>query len=315
MFLDFRMWLFVLVARMSPRLPAFRGRTRIFLLLHSWLGLAHHRLLVDAKMRRPVEFLVKLDVQSWLQRLAFLTGEYESETVLFLEQLRTCRLDQGYVLDIGANVGMITIPLALMSKNQSAGGQAVVAVEAVPDNVAALQANIFLNNLTEDVRVLAVALGEVEKSIFIEVEGGLKAGQGSGTANILPDGSSYECEKQELELTTIDHLAESLVLNSGCSVIKIDTDGYDLKVLQGAVDFLAENRPVIFGEFSAHCMNWHHQTIEDVQAFAEHHGYRVFFRKNRIFRFSSTLPVSGFVQDLLLVPNETAEAVRWCIDD
>ncbi len=315
MFLSFRVWLFVTVSRISSHLPPFRGRTRIFLLLHTWLGLAHQHLEVDARMKQPVRFWVRLDVQSWLQRIAFLTGEYESETVVFLRRLWASRGSKGVFLDIGANVGMISIPFGLMSRDVMVGQPVVVAVEAVPDNVKALRVNIGLNALNKEIRVLESAVGEVEKSIFIQVEGDLKAGQGSGTANILPDGSTYACVRQELKLTTLDLLSASGALGLGCSLIKIDTDGYDLKVLQGATKLLAVDRPVIFGEFAAHCMRWHGQSVDDVENFSGMNGYESFYRVGKTFRFSATRPAAGFVQDLLLVPKECVDGLTWCLDD
>ena len=307
--------LFVSISRLSSRLPAFRGRTRVFLLLYQVLGLSHHSLLVDARLRRPVPFSARLNIQSWLQRIAFLTGGYESETVDFLHRLWQSRAGSGYLLDIGANVGMISIPFALMARATASDNPLVIAVEAVPDNARALETNIGLNDLGTEVVVIESALGDAEKTIHIQVEGDLASGEGSGTANILPDDSTYACVTQPLVLRTLDGLLASGLLAANCSVIKIDTDGYDLKVLEGAVGFLGKCRPVIFGEFSAHCMQWHKQSIADVERFAENMDYDVFFRnEENSLTFAREQPIDGFVQDLLLVPRENCDEFSWCIE-
>ena len=313
-FPNLRAKLFISIARWSSRLPAIRGRTRVFLLLHHALGLAHTRLLVSARLSKPVAFDAQLDMQSWLQRIAFLTGEYESDTVQFLYRLWRSSGSEGYLLDVGANVGMISIPFALMCKPVSGKRPIVVAIEATHDNASALATNIRINDLIADIAIVETALGDEEKTVRIQVEGDLALGEGSGTANILPDQSTFNCVSQSLRLATLDGLLRNGELVGICSVIKIDTDGYDLKVLEGGSRFLAEFRPVIFGEFSAHCMKWHNQSISDVMKFAERNDYSVFFRRAQSLSFAKEEPSEGYIQDLLLIPGEKSAAFTWCVE-
>lgn len=308
-----RSWIFISIGRLSSKLPAFRGRTRIFLILYALLGLKNHRILVDAKMKSPVSFATKLDIQSWLQRVAFLTGEYESDTVNFLNKLRKSHASDGYLLDVGANIGMISIPFALLTRKETDERPVVFAVEAVPDNADSLQTNINANSLQENVQIVRAALGECEKEIKIQVEGDLAAGEGTGTANIMPDDSTYQCVTQTLQLKTLNSFFDSGVIPPNCSVIKIDTDGYDLKVLEGAKKLLDSSRPIVFGEFSAHCMAWHGQSVRDINAFAASIDYEVLFRDSNSLKFRVDEPAGGFVQDILLVPKECLREVEWCM--
>jgi hypothetical protein len=67
--------------------------------------------------------------------------------------------------------------------------------------------------------------------------------------------------------------------------MKLDTDGYDLFVLMGAKGLLERAQPPILGEFSAHCLNWHGQTVADVRDFVDTFDYRVFVRKHPSWDF------------------------------
>lgn len=297
--------LFTLLGRLSAALPPFRGKVRIFLLFYRLLGLSKRHIVLETRLRRPVAFRAELDLHAWLQRLAFLTGGYEEDTVDFLVRLHRFA-GSGYLLDVGANIGLIAIPFAKLT-----GGR-VVAVEAVPDNVIVLRHNVAANDLNDAITILPVGLGDEAKIVQIQVEGDLQAGEGTGTANILPDGSSYECVRQELRIERLDALA----LPDGCSVMKIDTDGYDLKVVMGGVEFLQRNRPIVFGEFSAHCLAWHGQSVEDVIAFARTHGYETWRRQGTSWRFAPFAESTDkFEQDLLLVPREKAAALRAGMGD
>jgi FkbM family methyltransferase len=295
--------LFLGIVRLAAWFPRFRGKTRALLLVYKVLRLEKRHILVWATLRRPVAFQARLDLHAWLQRVALLTGAYEDDTVEVLLDLQRRDGRDGYLLDVGANIGLIAIPFALLVSRPS---PRVVAVEAVPDNVGALRANVERNDLPEAVTIVPVALGAERGVSQIQVEGDLKAGEGTGTANILPEGSTYECVRQEIAVETLDGLAGEGVVPPGCSVVKIDTDGYDLKVLQGATGFLRRERPVILGEFAEHCLRWHGQSLADVVAFAREHGYEVWPRigASRFFMPYEEPARDAYVQDLLLVPSE-----------
>lgn len=277
------------ISRVAAHLPAVRGKNRAFLELLKWAKLPDTHATIKAQLTKPIPYLSNLDLHSWLQRIAFLSGGYEPETVKFLASLHQ---SPGYFLDIGANIGLISIPFAKMTAAK------VFAIEAVPANFEALKANIALNNLP--IIPLPFAVGDEEKTVDIQVEGNVR--NATGTANILADGSTYECERIALNMTTINHLIESGQIPPDCSLIKIDTDGYDLKVLEGATLLLENARPVIFGEFAAHCLNWHGQNIADVKAFAVQFGYITAARDKHCFRLD--FDAASFVQDALLIPSE-----------
>ena len=283
------------VARVAPLLPAVRGRTRVFLELYKLLKLQKEHLISRARLRLPLPYRAELDLHSWSQRIAFLTGGYEPDTTRFLDRLYRSEPGDGYLLDVGANVGLIAIPFAKLSNGPL---PRVIAVEAVPDNARALRRNVAMNALDDAIRIEATALGEASGRASIEVEGDLAAGEGTGTANIVPE--SYGGVRQEILVETVD----SLELPAGCKVIKIDTDGYDLKVLMGARAFLARERPVIYGEFAEHCLHWHEQSVADVISFAADNGYLTWQRRLRSWTFSSEVNRATYVMDLLLVPRE-----------
>ena len=309
---------FVTIGRLSPMLPAIRGRTRIFLILFNALGLRKHHVVVDTWLHRPTKYHAILDLHSWLERIAFLTGGYEDDLVPFLLALSKSMGRPGYLLDVGANIGLISVPFALLRKSEAdargAGLPLVVSFEAVSANFAALQRHARLNHLEHDMLLVHQALGDINATVEIQVEGDLREGEGTGTANILPQGSTHPCVRIPLEIKTLDELGERGLFPAGCTVMKIDTDGYDLKVLLGAQTLLRRDRPVIFGEFSAHCMNWHGQSIADVRSYAASLDYSVYRRVGRTWRFARE--VQGLFEiDLLLVPNEKKAALNWCLTD
>ena len=95
--------------------------------------------------------------------------------------------------------------------------------------------------------------------------------------------------------------------------MKIDTDGYDLFILKGAKLLLTESRPLIYGEFSAHCLGWHGQTVIDVIEYMKSFKYCVYSKKLNEYQFESNINVNSYTSDLLLVPEEKAAQLAWCI--
>ena len=83
--------------------------------------------------------------------------------------------------------------------------------------------------------------------------------------------------------------------------MKIDVDGYDLKVLEGAVNLLTSSRPIIFGEFMKHCLAWHGQSHDDVVDFVRQFDYKVFSKDRSAWRFLSCQEYN-VESDLLIAP-------------
>jgi hypothetical protein len=104
-----RQRLFTAFGRYAHRLPKVRGRNRVFLELFKILGLANHHTYITADLPSPVPYRVRLDLHSWLQRIAFLAGEYEADTTRHLIRLHQLS-GPGYFLDVGANIGLISVP-------------------------------------------------------------------------------------------------------------------------------------------------------------------------------------------------------------
>jgi FkbM family methyltransferase len=284
--------------------------------LHRLLGLERRHLVVSTVLHHPVRFRVNLDLFCLHERMAFFMDHYEPGTVEFLLRLRQ---PGETFLDVGANIGLIAVPFTLLcaakdreQRRESPHQALTYCIEAVAANRESLAANIALNGLADQIAVVGSAVGEREKDVDLQVELNQKSGEGTGTANILPEGSAYECERIALHVTTIDRLVDAGALPRRCGLMKIDTDGYDLFALMGARRFIEEARPVIYGEFMAHCLGWHGQTIGDVQAFLGPLGYKVYTRRQG-WSFKALGDGAPFVQDALCVPDEKLERVRWCI--
>jgi FkbM family methyltransferase len=265
------------------KLPNFRGKVRLAKELQKKLGLENHHILETVVLNDPARYHATLDLHSWNEFLAFVDGGYEGHTVRFLAG---CYDKRGCFLDIGANIGLISLPFAtFIDPSNFAESPFVFCIEAVRSNYERLVHNIQLNQREKAIVAIGKGVGEREKTVEIQVEGNLKEGAGSGTANILAEDTDHPCERIPLTITTLDKLNEIGKIPHRCSLIKIDVDGYDLFVLQGAGKLLSFSRPIIFGEFSSHCLAWHGHSHTDVANYVKKFDYHVFYKPTQAWKF------------------------------
>ncbi len=135
--------------------------------------------------------------------------------------------------DIGANVGYFSC-LALSTDIAK-----VVSFEPDPKNVEILNFNLSINDFSKSkYTVLNIALGEYEsKEIFYR---GNTAN--TGISGLIKNYDEYESQF-EVEVKSLDNLFESGLTKP--TVIKIDTEGYELNVLKGAKELLKNSPPRI----------------------------------------------------------------------
>jgi len=165
---------------------------------------------------------------TYIGRSLELYGEYsEAEIQVFKFLLRPGDV----VLDAGANIGALTLPFARLVGEQGV----VIAFEPQRPMYYLLCSNVALNTI-ENVAAIQVALGATTGTIRVPVLRP-QAHLNFGGVSI---GGDYG---EPVRLRTIDSLPIPRV-----RLIKIDVEGAELEVIQGASETIRRLRPFLFVE-------------------------------------------------------------------
>jgi len=174
----------------------------------------------------------QLDLADNLQRTLYFTGRYEPRCVDHI--VRSLR-EGDLVLDVGANIGTFTVPVA--QRLRELGGGRVIAVEPQTRVRRALQRNVSNAGVSTLVTIVPFAFSDRDGP------GELRASQqfGSddhGTVALGADGET-------IEAVGLVHGSRWLADHeiSRVDVIKIDVEGHEAAVLRGLEPLLTANPP------------------------------------------------------------------------
>jgi FkbM family methyltransferase len=167
--------------------------------------------------------LVDLDISVPQFAVTYLTHEWEPALISFLLARLSTR-DRFF--DVGANVGLISLPVALGC------GASVHSFEPAAENVARLHHNAALNHLS-NLEVVPTALSEKPGSLTI-------GGANSMTRHVTADSG------ETVAATTIDAYVRRV--GADPSAIKIDVEGHEESVLRGASETLGRCKPLVLCE-------------------------------------------------------------------
>lgn len=145
-------------------------------------------------------------------------------------------------IDIGANGADWTL---MMSRAVGEYGR-VLAFEAHPYYAMATEnaiRKLKLDNVDFMPLAVGAAKGQVELSTRPE-----KGASYSGKAHIVGAAASDRKHLVTIQMTTLDNYAVENDLVSAVGFIKIDTEGYELPILEGATETLRESRPAVILE-------------------------------------------------------------------
>jgi FkbM family methyltransferase len=149
--------------------------------------------------------------------------------------------DGGTVLDIGANIGIMTVHLARNSQRN------VLAIEPMPYNLKTLYRIIAFYKLT-NVKVLECALGNHngETDMVMPRIGGVKM---QGLSHVMHESieEHNEGERVRVRMSKLDDLAE---IRSAVSItgVKMDVENFESFVIEGSMDMLRKHHPVLYIE-------------------------------------------------------------------
>lgn len=179
-------------------------------------------------MRSAVGYVLCADTDLAVLAGLLDTGELERGTRLLIERL----LRPGDVfVDAGAHLGLLTLAAA-----RAMGGRGrIFAFEPFPDTCEKLVRSVWLNGYSSIVKVheMAVSDHEGRTTLFL--------GQVSGHHSIFPLGSATNSAEPsaEVSVTTLD---AALPAVQDVTLLKIDVEGAEINVLNGARTLLANNR-------------------------------------------------------------------------
>lgn len=198
-----------------------------------------------------------VDLAEWADRvLFFLRRWYDLPAALLLERV----LEPGQaVLDVGANYGHFTMAAAAAVGPQGR----VLAVEPNPAAYARLACHVALNRL-DQVRTLQIGLSDAPGELELFVPG-----INSGEASFAP--GPYDNVRR---VTCPVQTGDMILSGQAVDFIKIDVEGFELNVLQGLQDTLAQGAPLILTEVVARHLARAGATIADLQAHLTALGYR-----------------------------------------
>ncbi len=146
---------------------------------------------------------------------------------------------KGAVLDVGANIGIMTVHLANKLPNST-----IHAFEPIPDNLSVLKRIIAKFNLKK-IKIHEVAVGETSGNVqmILPHQGKTKM---QGLSHVKHESITEwnEGEEFNVPLNTLDNLLNGEPIQG----IKIDIENFEYYALKGGKRILESNHPIIYAE-------------------------------------------------------------------
>ena len=137
-------------------------------------------------------------------------------------------------LDIGANHGAYALAMALVCSRGH-----VIAFEPTSAPRQALQRSVQCNGLSQRMTVVGAALGDAEGEASFQV----------GDNSELNSRGGRGVRRETVQVTTLDAYLAAHAPGLSFGFVKLDAEGDELRVLQGAQHFFATQSPVVLFEF------------------------------------------------------------------
>ena len=196
-------------------------------------------------------------------QLAVEHGVFEIANVELLRKL--CR-PHSYFFDVGANLGLISLPLL-----QSIAGCKVVSFEPSPNSLPWLSRTVAESTYGTRWTLVPKAVGATESVAEFSLsspELGLYDG-------LQPTRRAAEVQRVSVAVTTLDVEWDRLG-RPDVSVMKVDVEGGELDVLRGGSRCIQTCRPYVLLEWNAVNMAPYHRAPESILSFAAEIKYCLF---------------------------------------
>lgn len=177
---------------------------------------------------------------------------------------RDMKRQQGLILDIGANIGAMSVHLA-----RKHPGSEIIAFEPVPVNIKTIR-RVIRHFSLKNIRVEPIALGNQKGKVTMCMPVEQKARQ-QGLSHVKHDSIEGYRENIEIEapMEKLDEYLASLNDERPVTAIKLDVENFEFFVLEGARQTIEKYRPQIY------CELWDNQNRYHCFALMSSLGYSV----------------------------------------
>ena len=200
-------------------------------------------------------FLFSLYIISTLKR-----NKREGDFIYFRDMVP----DGDVILDIGANIGAMTIHLSRSHPNAT-----IYSFEPIPKNFKTLE-KVIRHYKANNVTLIKSALGNTsgETEMVMPVQGSAKLqGLSHVVHHSIPGLNGGD--KFITPLTTLDKFVKDNHIEQPISAIKLDVENFEYFVLEGGREAISKHRPIIYIEL------WENENREKCVTFIKNLNYSV----------------------------------------
>lgn len=195
----------------------------------------------------------------------------EKDFFMFLSMLKN---EKGCVLDIGANIGIMTYHLSKELPQAT-----IHSFEPIPDNLIVLKRIVRKFNLT-NVEIHPIAIGNKKETLkmILPFNGKTKM---QGLSHVKHDSITDWNEGQEFDVPA-DRL-DDLFPNEKITGIKIDIENFEYFAFLGGKELLHKNKPLIYAEL------WDNENRTNCFNLLTEIGYSTYVvRNHQLMEFNAT---------------------------
>jgi FkbM family methyltransferase len=187
------------------------------------------------------------------------------------------------IVDIGANIGYTSLVMSAITRTGSVAG-----FEPDANNYQQALDNLK-RNTRPNVNFYNMGLGEHPAVAYLEE----RTPDCRGANRIAIDQKGIE-----IKLETLDQMFPQLNIKK-IDLIKLDVEGYELKILKGARELLKRFKPVLFIELDENNLSDQGDSAKDLILFLQQLGYTDFTHADEGYRITSSQDFNECHLDLI----------------
>ena len=233
-------------------------------------------------LQRLLGFQRYLYVFSKFKIATLKSDKKEGDFFTFMSLLKS---GEGDILDIGANIGIMSVHLAKAFPNET-----IHAFEPMPDNLSVLK-KIISHYQLSNVKVYPIAIGSEKGTMEMVMPRNGKTRM-QGLSHIKHDSITEwnEGDEFEVEVELLDNLFDQQKIQG----IKIDIENFEYFAFLGGQKLIKKNHPIIYAEL------WSNENRENCFKLLKALDYEIFVVENKVLKAYD--PSSCVAQNFIFKP-------------